>query len=72
MYAPGGLYAIFVRNICTYVYHITVLTQGIDKHILSDTEEARANKEKYPRPLNVIEGPLMKVCTYVHTVMCLD
>ena len=36
--------------------------QGIDKHIVEDTEEARVNNERYPRPLNVIEGPLMKVC----------
>ena len=50
---------------CVYS-HITVFTQGIDKHVLSDTEEARANKEKYPRPLNVIEGPLMKVRTYIY------
>ena len=27
---------------------------------MEDTEEARINKELYPRPLNVIEGPLMK------------
>ena len=32
------------------------LIKGIDKHIEEDTEEARKN---YPRPLNVIEGPLM-------------
>ncbi|KAJ1556341.1 hypothetical protein HK405_000444 [Cladochytrium tenue] len=35
------------------------LVKGITKHIVLDTEEARVNKEKYPRPLNVIEGPLM-------------
>lgn len=35
------------------------LVKGIDKFIEMDTEEARANAEKYPRPLNVIEGPLM-------------
>nr|XP_012315331.1 methionine synthase isoform X4 [Aotus nancymaae] len=33
--------------------------QGIEKHIIEDTEEARLNQEKYPRPLNIIEGPLM-------------
>ena len=27
---------------------------------MEDTEEARQNVEKYPRPLNIIEGPLMK------------
>lgn len=32
------------------------LIKGIDKYIDQDTEEARHN---YPRPLNVIEGPLM-------------
>ncbi|KAI8826927.1 5-methyltetrahydrofolate-homocysteine methyltransferase [Fimicolochytrium jonesii] len=35
------------------------LVKGITKHIIEDTEEARLNKERYPRPLNVIEGPLM-------------
>ena len=32
------------------------LIKGIDKYIEQDTEEARKN---FPRPLNVIEGPLM-------------
>jgi len=36
------------------------LIKGIDKFVVEDTEEARINKELYPRPLNVIEGPLMK------------
>lgn len=27
--------------------------------MIEDTEEARQNKERYPRPLNIIEGPLM-------------
>lgn len=31
----------------------------MDKYITDDTEEARLNVEKYPRPLNIIEGPLM-------------
>jgi len=35
--------------------------QGIDKYVVDDTEEARLNAEKYPRPLHIIEGPLMKV-----------
>ncbi|KAJ3034843.1 hypothetical protein HDV00_004606 [Rhizophlyctis rosea] len=35
------------------------LVKGITKWIVQDTEEARLNKELYPRPLNVIEGPLM-------------
>lgn len=38
------------------------MLQGIDKFIIEDTEEARQKKDQYPRPLNVIEGPLMKVC----------
>lgn len=33
------------------------LIKGIDKYIEQDTEEARQN---YPRPLNVIENPLME------------
>jgi len=28
---------------------------------VEDTEEARLNSEKYPRPLHIIEGPLMTV-----------
>ena len=36
-------------------------TQGVDKYVVQDTEEARVNTVAYPRPLNVIEGPLMKV-----------
>ncbi len=32
------------------------LLKGIDAHIVEDTEEAR---QKYPRPLDVIQGPLM-------------
>uniref|UniRef100_H3B9U9 Methionine synthase n=1 Tax=Latimeria chalumnae TaxID=7897 RepID=H3B9U9_LATCH len=35
------------------------LVKGIEKYVVEDTEEARANHEKYPRPLNVIEKPLM-------------
>ena len=35
--------------------------QGIDKYIVEDTEEARGDTTTYPRPLNVIEGPLMNV-----------
>ena len=38
-----------------------IFFQGIDKFVVEDTEEARACTERYPRPLNVIEGPLMKV-----------
>ncbi|KAM5145176.1 methionine synthase isoform 2-T2 [Callospermophilus lateralis] len=35
------------------------LVKGIEKYIIQDTEEARLNQEKYSRPLNIIEGPLM-------------
>uniref|UniRef100_A0AC11DZ85 5-methyltetrahydrofolate-homocysteine methyltransferase n=1 Tax=Ovis aries TaxID=9940 RepID=A0AC11DZ85_SHEEP len=35
------------------------LVKGIEKYIIEDTEEARLNQEQYPRPLNIIEGPLM-------------
>ena len=37
-----------------------------------DTEEARVDKVKYPRPLNVIEGPLMKVPTYIQIIEISD
>ncbi|XP_074642023.1 methionine synthase-like isoform X2 [Tubulanus polymorphus] len=36
------------------------LVKGIDKFVIDDTAEALGNKEKYPRPLHIIEGPLMK------------
>jgi len=36
------------------------LVKGIDKFVLEDVEEARMAIDKYPRPLNIIEGPLMK------------
>ncbi|VDM47587.1 unnamed protein product [Toxocara canis] len=35
------------------------LVKGIDTYVVEDTEEARQNTAKYPRPLNVIEQPLM-------------
>ncbi len=35
------------------------LVKGIDAFVEQDTEEARQNEAKYPRPLNIIEGPLM-------------
>jgi 5-methyltetrahydrofolate--homocysteine methyltransferase len=35
------------------------LVKGIDTYVEQDTEEARRNTAKYPRPLNIIEGPLM-------------
>jgi 5-methyltetrahydrofolate--homocysteine methyltransferase len=35
------------------------LVKGIDAYIEQDTEEARADSARYPRPLAIIEGPLM-------------
>uniref|UniRef100_A0A8D0HEK4 Methionine synthase n=1 Tax=Sphenodon punctatus TaxID=8508 RepID=A0A8D0HEK4_SPHPU len=35
------------------------LVKGIEKYVVEDTEVARLNNKKYPRPLNIIEGPLM-------------
>jgi 5-methyltetrahydrofolate--homocysteine methyltransferase len=35
------------------------LIEGNDKFVVADTEEARQDLERYPKPLNVIEGPLM-------------
>ncbi len=35
------------------------LVKGIDTFIETDTEEARLLTAKYPRPLHIIEGPLM-------------
>ncbi|XP_077050200.1 methionine synthase isoform X1 [Siphateles boraxobius] len=35
------------------------LIKGIEKHVVEDTEEARLHSDRYPRPLHVIEGPLM-------------
>lgn len=35
------------------------LIKGIDKFVEEDTEAARSDSSSYPRPLNVIEGPLM-------------
>jgi 5-methyltetrahydrofolate--homocysteine methyltransferase len=35
------------------------LVKGIDQFVELDTEEARTLTHKYPRPLNIIEGPLM-------------
>ena len=35
------------------------LVKGIDQFVVDDTEEARLRSDAYPRPLNVIEGPLM-------------
>jgi len=35
------------------------MVKGIDTFIEADTEEARLDRAKYPRPLTIIEGPLM-------------
>ena len=55
---------IFQKFIIDYwqLLNLIINSQGIDKFVIEDTEEARRNKDLYPRPLNVIEGPLMKVC----------
>jgi methanogenic corrinoid protein MtbC1 len=36
------------------------LVKGIDKYIVEDVEEAYRAKTVYPRPLSIIEGPLME------------
>ena len=51
----GSLNTLFIK-----VFVLFFCLQGIDKWVVEDTEEARQNSELYPRPLNVIEGPLMK------------
>ena len=38
---------------------IHALLKGIDEFVVEDTEEARLDKETFPMPLNIIEGPLM-------------
>jgi 5-methyltetrahydrofolate--homocysteine methyltransferase len=38
---------------------VHAMVKGIDAFIEADTEEARRNGARYPRPLAVIEGPLM-------------
>ncbi|KNC81822.1 methionine synthase [Sphaeroforma arctica JP610] len=35
------------------------LVKGIDKYVVEDVEEARLQTNLYPRPLHIIEGPLM-------------
>jgi 5-methyltetrahydrofolate--homocysteine methyltransferase len=35
------------------------LVKGIDAYVEADAEEARKDTARYPRPLNIIEGPLM-------------
>ncbi|KAM9424222.1 methionine synthase isoform 2-T3 [Pholidichthys leucotaenia] len=35
------------------------LIKGIDKYVVDDVEECRAQTDRYSRPLHVIEGPLM-------------
>ena len=34
--------------------------KGVDKFVVEDAEEARTNTNLYQRPLNMIEGPLMR------------
>ncbi|XP_034050059.1 methionine synthase isoform X2 [Thalassophryne amazonica] len=35
------------------------LIKGIEKYVVEDVEECRAQLHRYPRPLHIIEGPLM-------------
>ncbi|KAL7372014.1 hypothetical protein ABVT39_008476 [Epinephelus coioides] len=35
------------------------LIKGIDKYVVEDVEECQALVDRYPRPLHIIEGPLM-------------
>ncbi|XP_070783248.1 methionine synthase [Enoplosus armatus] len=35
------------------------LIKGIDKYVVEDVEECRAQADRYTRPLHIIEGPLM-------------
>ncbi len=35
------------------------LIKGIDQFVEQDTEEVRQNAARYPRPLDIVEGPLM-------------
>lgn len=35
------------------------LVKGIDKYVVEDVEECRAQTDRYTRPLHIIEGPLM-------------
>ena len=53
------LYTFHKITIMCFMWYLNV--QGIDKYVVADTEEANNNKLLYPQPLNVIEGPLMKV-----------
>lgn len=44
-------------HVCKRLEH--ALIKGIDKYVTEDVEEARQMKDDFPRPLNIIEGPLM-------------
>ena len=54
---------VFMCHVCACVM-LSFFPQGIDLYAVVDAEEARQKKSLYPRPLNVIEGPLMKVHMY--------
>lgn len=47
-----------LQNVESRLEHAIV--KGIDQYVEEDVEECRQNTASYPRPLNVIEGPLMK------------
>lgn len=61
------------RNASTEERLKYALIKGIDTFVVADTEEARIDKTMYPKPLNVIEGPLMAVSrVYYYYLMILD
>ncbi|XP_038159870.1 methionine synthase [Cyprinodon tularosa] len=47
------------RNACVEERLEYALIKGIDKHVVDDVEECRAQVDRYKRPLHIIEGPLM-------------
>lgn len=47
------------RECLVHLESLSRVHQGIDKHVVEDVEECRAQVERYSRPLHIIEGPLM-------------
>lgn len=43
----------------TICFCVSCVHQGIDKYVIEDVEECRAQVDLYSRPLHIIEGPLM-------------
>ncbi len=56
---PSSIAANAWRNLSVEERLSHALVKGIDTFIEADTEEARLLTAKYPRPLHIIEGPLM-------------